>query len=502
MPGKRTGPSPASSPRSLAIRVLLINPPDELEAMLGSGTHFVQKYEPLGLLYIAAVLRDLGHEVLVIDAHAEDLDLAALKQRITALKPEAVGITTLTCSGAEVYDLGRWLGRELPGVLRVLGNIHASVFARQYLEHDCCDAVVHGDGEDVMPMLLDRAGRRSAWGKIPALSYLDGRGRYRRTGPDAHIDDIDRLPPPARELVDQDRYRLSPISNQNYVPVNSVAKTVATSRGCRYRCTFCVVHGRARPRFHSTRRVLDELEQLETVQHVAYVYIVDPLFLGDRERTIEICRGIRDRGLKIRWGCDAHVHQITPELVRELARANCYELSLGIESGAQRLLNRVRKGIKVEHARKAVQCIRDNSRISVEGLFILGLPGETPEESRQTIRLAKSLPLHMAQFSIMTPYPGSDLFEELTLRGELDSGIRPDGGLDPSVWKGYSSYICFTDNDPVWVTPSQTAEQLRRAQKRAFREFYLRPGPILRQLKRVRPSTVLAMARIAWDGMF
>ena len=106
------------------------------------------------------------------------------------------------------------------------------------------------------------------------------------------------------------------------------------------------------------------------------------------ERILAICRGIRERGLKIRWGCDAHVRQIEPELVRELAAANCYELSLGLESGVQRLLNRVRKGIKIEHSRRAVECIRNHSKISVEGLFILGLPGETPAETEQTIRFA------------------------------------------------------------------------------------------------------------------
>ena len=124
------------------------------------------------------------------------------------------------------------------------------------------------------------------------------------------------------------------------------------------------------------------------------------------------------------------------------------------------------------------------------------------EEALKTIAFAKSLPLDMAQFSILCPYPGSPLFTELVARGEIDTGIREDGRLDPSIWKRYSSYICFTDNEPIWVTPTMTSKQLRALQKRAQREFYLRPSQIWRQLKRARPNNIIKMARIAWRGFF
>ena len=108
----------------------------------------------------------------------------------------------------------------------------------------------------------------------------------------------------------------------------------------------------------------------------------------------------------------------------------------------------------------------------------------------------------MAQFSILCPYPGSPLFDDLRAKGLIDDGLRPDGSVDRSVWRRYSSYIIFTDNDPIWVTPEQTADGLKELQRRAQREFYLRPAQILRHIGRVRPGNFLKVLRIAWRGFF
>ena len=485
------------------MRVLLINPPDEMEAMFGVGKGLVQKYEPLGLLYIAAVAREAGHDVTVIDAYAEDLGLATLKQKIRDAAPEVVGFSTLTCSGAMVYELGRWIHAELTGVCVVLGNVHASVYARQYLVSGAADVVVHGEGEYTFLSIVEHLadGRRDL-SDVEAVSYVVD-GAVRQTSPWSVVSDLSTLPRPARDLVDQGLYRLTELSNQNYITEHGKqAKTIVTSRGCFYRCRFCVVHHGMKPRYDDAKRVVDELQMLEEEHNTGYVYIQDPLFMGDRRRVLDISSEIIRRGLKIKWGCDANVNHMTPELIRAMDDANCYELSLGIESGVQRSLDAVGKKITPDKVRRTIKMIRDNSDILIEGLFILGIPGETREEALQTIRFATSLDLDMAQFSIMTPYPGSPLFEELRAAGELDDGIRPDGGLDPSVWKRYSSYIMFTDNRPIWVTPTMDWKELQALQKKALRDFYLRPRQVLRQLKRLRPSNLVQTVKIAIKGFF
>ena len=223
------------------MRVLLINPPDELEAMFGVGMEFVQKYEPLGLLYIAAVAKKAGHEVSVIDAHAEELPLEKLKARIEALLPDAIGISTLTCAGALVLELGQWIKAAFPETLVVLGNVHASVFAKQYVENHGCDVVVHGEGEYIFRDVLTAHENKTGFAHIPSITYLGPDGLAVQTSEGGVIEDLSALPLPARDLVDQKLYRLSEISNQNFVAEKGeTAKTMVTSRGCMYRCAFFV----------------------------------------------------------------------------------------------------------------------------------------------------------------------------------------------------------------------------------------------------------------------
>jgi anaerobic magnesium-protoporphyrin IX monomethyl ester cyclase len=480
------------------MKILLVNPPDELESLLGSGKVFVQKYEPLGVLYIAAVLRERGHEVSVLDCYGEGGGLEAIQARVRAFGPDVLGVSTLTCNGELVYNLGRWIKAHHPEVFVVLGNVHAATFAAEYVANGCCDAVVHGEGEEPFLKLVEHREGRRTLGQVPGVTTLDADGKVRRGCPQM-TEDLTRLPRPARDLVDQRRYGLTPISNQLYVPSGrSVCKTMSTSRGCKYRCTFCVVN--QRPRFHAPKQVVDEMEVLEKEFGADYVLIIDPLCMDDRPRMLDICAEIRRRGLKIKWGCDARVSCMTPELVKAMDAANCHDLSFGIESGVQTLLNNVKKGTSIPLIRKAVAMVKQHTDIRIGGLFILGLPGETEEDTLRTIAFSKELPLDMAQFSILTPYPGSALFDELAAEGKLDTGVRPDGSLDTAVWRRYSAYISFTRNEPIWVTPGLTARQLVRLQKKAQREFYLRPSQILKHIERLRPGNLLESVKVSLDA--
>jgi len=482
---------------------MLVNPPDDMEAMLGVGKEFVQKYEPLGILYIAAALREEGHIVSIIDAYAEEIGTDDLMGRIETVMPDAVGFSTLTCHGRSVYSMGRELKQRHPDMLIVLGNIHASIFARQYLVNDCCDIVVHGEGEHVMVEILEQSSGDRKWEAVSGISFRGGSGDVVRTSPDNVIDDLSALPMPARDLVDQDLYGLSNISNQLFVAGGDArARTLITSRGCPYRCTFCVVHGDNKPRYNDAVSVVDEMEFLEKELGISYVYIQDPLFMGDRKRVSTICSEIKRRGLDLKWGCDTHVNYLKPRIIEELSSANCFELSVGIESGVQRLLDQIGKKTTLDRIVEATRAVKSHSDILLEGLFILGIPTETYEESLQTIRFAKSLVIDMAQFSTFMPYPGSPAFDDFAARGEIDTGIREDGGVDPDVWKRYSSYACFSEIEPIWVTPSLSVEQLIGLQKRALREFYLRPSQVWRQVKRIRPDNFFKMARIALRGFF
>lgn len=485
------------------MKILLVNPPDDLERVIGSGANLITPFEPLGILYIAAVLMEDGHDVKAIDAFVEKLSVEDLKQRLLAERPDIAGFTVFTSNGGIVYELGRWMKKNMPETLVVLGNVHAAVFARAYLENGAADAVVHGEGEWAMRDLarvLSERGRD--FSDIPAVSFIKD-GVFVTSSAPGRVESLSELPFPARDLVPQKLYNIPSVSNLPYKgSAKAIGKHMFTSRGCPNRCTFCTVHHSRRQRAGDVIRTVDEMEMLVNRYHASYIFIMDSLFIAKKKRVLDICDEIRRRNLRFLWGCEGHVRYVDPELVMAMEAAGCHDMAFGIESGVQRLLDTVKKGISPEMVRQAAKIVKKNSGIKLSGLFILGLPGETRKDSLETIKFATTLPLDMAQFSVLVPYPGSEIFYDLAEKGQIDTGVRPDGTLDTEVWLRYSSYVSYTRNEPIWVTEGLGADELKALQKRAVRSFYFRPRHFIAQVRRLKLSSLPTMVKTAFDTFF
>ncbi len=461
------------------MRVLLVNPSDTMTEIMGGMRVFVHKTEPLGLLYIAAVLERAGHDVAVLDAWAREVDLEQVKAEIATEEWDLVGVNTLTSSGKWVYELGRHLKAVRPDTRVVLGNVHASVYASFYLEQGCADVICHGESELIMEELCAALEAGRDLSEIGGISYLDD-GAVRSTGPGLAPDDLDSLPLPARHLVDMDLY-----SGRDFVTESDGGnfRVMIASRGCPYACTFCAMNAHRNHRLRSPSAVADELELLVERYRAAFVELLDPLFTVDRRWVIAVCKEIVDRGIEVEWLCEGHVNTVDDEMLSWMKRAGCRILAFGLETASEETLKRVGKGASLHGAHAAVEATR-RAGISPHGLFVLGLPGETQAQAEETVRLSLSLPIDFAQYALLVPYPGSEIYYSLVEQGLLDSEADPEEKIES--WQRYSAYLSFTDQAPIYVADGWTAEQLKATQRAAIRRFYLRPRQIAKEIRKFR----------------
>lgn len=482
------------------IKILLINPPNNLNKILGKANLFVSEFEPMGLLYIAAVLEENNYPVKILDAYAENLSMKQIDDCVSDYKPDVVGITCLTSTGSLTYKIGLMIKDKYPKVKVVLGNIHASIFSEAFLKNKVADVIVHGEGEMTMLDLVKTFEKQSDLSKVEGISWMKN-GEVIDNPRRNPVQNLDDIPFPARHLIPSEKYSVENLSN--FVFVNNTGKLMKqmfTSRGCVFQCRFCVVHQQRHYRTRSPKKVVDEMELLINKYNTGYIFIMDSLFIANKKRVIEICKEIGKRKLKFYWGCEGHVKLVDRELLRYMKKAGCYEMHFGIESGVQRLLDNVNKGTTIEQIEKAVNLTKKMG-IKVSGLFMLGLPGETYDDSLKTIDFACRLPLDFAQFSITVPYPGSQLFDEFSKSGKIQTGVLKDGTIDTSVWERFSAYSSFTKKKPIYLPDGMSIEELKKVQKLALRKFYLRPVQIVRQIKRFRINDIFRLT-LAFKSVF
>ena len=391
------------------MRVLLVNP--------ASGSTFNSLgivLPPLGLLYVAAAARESGFSVEVcdrmVDRRALDLGRYAV-----------VGIYCDTTRFFQAMELARQA--KACGARVVMGGPHPGFDAERILASGNVDAIVRGEGERAFVELLAAWRSNHPPSDIPGVVRMGGRGRMFDGGPAERIRDVDRLPLPARDLVDLQRYARTRLFGR---PLASVH----TSRGCPFQCRFCAstrLDGAAW-RARSSESVLIELEQLVDTWNYRAVAFMDDNFTGSSERVHRICDGILQRGWDLRWWCFCRVDTILrhPEMIAHMARAGATSIFVGIESPNSAVLDDSRKGIRAEQAREAVALLKQHN-IEIWASYILGFPRERRHHIRETTRFARQLDTHTAQFTILTPYPGTELWDELHDRLIETAGKGFDG---------------------------------------------------------------------------
>ncbi len=472
------------------MKTLLLQPPESLEKLMGKGAHFVPAVPPMGLMYIGTNLKTHGFESEILDANFMKWTVEETAEAIGAKNPDLLGISCLTANASNVFYVCKGLREKGFKGKIILGNVHASAFSEFFLIKGGVDFIGHGEGEDLMVELLAALqDKKIDFSHIAGLSWKEGE-TVKHNPPRPFIKDLDKLAIPDRDQVNFPEYRDLPNRRMEKREVDMIF----SSRGCVFKCTFCCVNGE-KYRRRSAENTVDEIEYLIDNYDIHEFAFGDPLFIANKKRAIAICKEIIRRNLDVKWFCEGHAHMVDKELLQHLKRAGCTAIAYGIESGVQHIQDGLNKGTNLEEVKEAVKLTKEVG-IECHGLFILGCPGETKEDTLNTIEFALNLPVDRAQFSIMTPYPGTPLYDKLVENGEIILKDWDDPGFVED-WFAYSAYISYTDLKPIWVTGELDYQWLKDTQKSAIRRFYMRPHQLLNEFKGLKLTNLPFLFRYA-----
>lgn len=426
---------------------------------------------PLGLGYLATALRKNNFEVEIIDCIKRKLNHSGLKRYIQKVKPQCVGIQFFSCDFDNVNKTAKLI-KDIDHCITVLaGGPHPSGIPYETLKaFKELDYGFKGEAEIGLPLLLRRirGDLDIALQAIPGLIWRED-GRV-KVNPQSLVEDLDVFDPPSWDLINPEEYGEAPqggmLSSFPYAPL-------ITSRGCSYHCAFCSVSsisGR-KIRYRSINAVLKEIVYLHSNHGIKEFHIIDDAFTVNRNRVIEFCNEVikRNLGIKFAFPNGVRLDTLDKEILNLMKKTGLYSLNLGIESGSQRILDRMKKGLDLRIVRERVGLINETG-LNTGGFFIIGFPKETPEEIRQTIDFAKELPIKRAEFSDFKPLPGTEITAQLLKSGEITS----------------INYNYLISHRVSYAPKGISYRQLKWWQRRAFLEFYLRPGTLIGLLRDIR----------------
>lgn len=449
--------------------ILFINP--------NMYSHYKSKVKlainPLPSLTMASLAAHLlAYNVKIIDM-AIFPSYESLIKNLKKFNPDYICTTSLTPSFNESKKIIE-ISRQYTDAKVILGGPHTSSFPEKSLEESKADITIRGEGDLILKKIIKGTDLK----KINGICYKKNK-KIIRTPNQPHIQNLDILPFPAWHLLDIKKYKGSKLISKKD-PIGPIE----TSRGCVYGCTYCNknIFGRTF-RIKTPKRVVEEIKFMLNLGFKE-VYVYDDGFSTDMERGKKICRLISKEKLKFPWALanGIRIDKVDRELMNLLHKAGCYRVVYGIESGNQEVLNRIRKGIKLDQVRKAVNLAKKYN-LEVQGFFMFGLPNDTEKTMKQTIDFAKSLDLDIYKASVTMPLPGTPLYNELNQLGSIK--IKD--------W----SLISQQSQKEIYKHPNLEWETIYKYYKRFYKETIYHPKYIFRRLKRG-----LFNGRIFWDGYY
>lgn len=419
-------------------------------------------YPPLGVLYLASVLKQNGFkDVKVFDGQLYRNPARAFKELFREFMPDILGITALTPTLHRAYALAE-IAREIKkDTFIVFGGTHCSLYPDELLLSGIPDAIVLGEGEYSFLKLVQEYDAGKISGNIEGVLFKNNPDGVKKNS--LHIMDLDSLPFPDRTLVPRDAY---------YIVVDKPveATSMLTSRGCPFKCAFCKP---VRKIFvqRSPQNIADELEACKEMGF-GIVNFVDDTFNVNKKNVIEICREIVKRNIGINFTFMARVDTFDEESAEALREAGCSRIQFGIEAGTDRVLKLMEKGFTISSARRALDISKKYGFITV-AFYIIGYPGETIDEMQETIKFSIETEPDYVQYLPLSVQPGTPLYESA-----LFSGMIKDYFKIYTINKHMPFKEIYLDG----TIPIEDRIQIIRS---AYKKFYFRKKFIKKQLKGV-----------------
>ncbi len=449
-------------------KILLINPSWRKSTYLKTKVKEAALSQPvLSLATIAAPLTS-KHEVKILD-----LDLYKnndiLKHVLNKFNPDYVGITGTTPFYNEMINLSKIIKKVNKNIIVVVGGVHANTLPNDFINKESVDIVVVGEGDFTLNEIVSKK-IKDVKGIIWKHKNKIIKNPYRPL-----IKDLDKLPFPALNLFEINKYKGSHITGRAH-PI----APIETSRGCPHNCIYCNKNIFKRIfRVKSPKRVVDEIEYILNLGF-RELHVADDAFSTDMKRAKDICDEIIKRKLKFHWSLfnGIRVDRLDLELLKKLKESGCYQIAFGIESGNQKILDSVNKNITLDQIKKAIKLSKIVG-IETFGFFMFGLPGETEKTMQDTINFAKKLNLDIAKFVITIPYPGTELYNNLNKKRLIKT-------------KDWSKYFMHFSDSKIFEHPNLKWETIEKYYKKSFREYYLRPDYIYhRFIRSIKKKEVL-----------
>ncbi|MFH1591805.1 MAG: radical SAM protein [Candidatus Woesearchaeota archaeon] len=424
------------------------------------------EYPPLNLGYLAAFLNKFDYKAEVIDLDIEKDPNTKLSELLSKKDYLLIGLTFTTPLFENAKKTATIIKQTNKSVPIVVGGVHPTISPEECISFENFDYVIEGEGEVALLKLVKNLTKN-----IPNLSEIGGfnykdKGKNLRNSVREKPLDLDSLPFPRRDLFLQHKYRWPDTLKEPVMPI-------MTSRGCPGRCTYCCSHKICPTvRLRSAENVVNEIEWVINKYGVKEIHIWDDCFTISKKRVTEICNLIKQKKLKIKIAFPNGVRadMVDQDILKSLKEAGAYSIAFGVESGNEEILKKIKKGVtKAQY----IQAFKLAKRAGLEtwGFFILGLFGETESTIWDTINFAKELKPDIAKFNLLVPFPGTEIYTQLD-----------DAGL--ILQKDFSKYGYHSK--PVYHLETIDMNSLIRFHRQAYREFYLRPSVLLRQLLRIR----------------